>query len=171
MQTSRWLGLLTTVLIGAVPALILFGLATGAFTVDALIAGNPTLNIVTPPGAGAVTGYVLIEALLMAVGIYVLWQVRALFGAYAAGDILTLESAQTLQRAGGGLLALAGCNIVATAVQGVLLTWANPPGQRQLAVGISNTEIWFLLTGGLLMVVGWALVEAARQADENRGFV
>jgi len=48
---------------------------------------------------------------------------------------------------------------------------ANPVGQRQLSVGVSHTEIWFVLTGGLLMVVGWALVEAARQADENRAFV
>ena len=44
---------------------------------------------------------------------------------------------------------------------------------RELAdrVGISHSDIGFLLLAGLLTVIGWAMSDAARAADENRAFV
>ena len=40
-----------------------------------------------------------------------------------------------------------------------------------ISVGIGHAEIGFLLVAGLLTVIGWAMTEAARQAEENRAFV
>ena len=51
------------------------------------------------------------------------------------------------------------------------LTLGNPPGQRQLWVGLTSQHYLSLLFGLVLLAVSTVLVEAARVADENAEFV
>jgi hypothetical protein len=51
------------------------------------------------------------------------------------------------------------------------LTWANPPGQRMLWLGLSSQHYVALLIGLVLLAVSTVLLEAARVADENAEFV
>jgi len=53
----------------------------------------------------------------------------------------------------------------------LLLTAANPPGERQLSIAFSSTELSLVLAGGLLLLIGQALGAGASAADENRAFV
>ncbi|WP_179378065.1 DUF2975 domain-containing protein [Jannaschia marina] len=160
----------TAIMAGA-PLLLIWLILSGAFTAHAIADAHPNLRVETVMGVGQIVGYILLEVLLLTVALYVLWQLRGLFGRYAAGEILTAESAAHLLRAGAGTLLLAAGSVVVGTIQTLLLTWGNAPGERSLAVSVSNAELGFVISGGLLLVVGWALVEAARQAEENRGFV
>ena len=126
--------------------------------------------------AQGVTAWQLWLALALSGGLLLvlLWtldQMRRLFGVFARGEVLSLAAATRILSIGRGLVALAGLTILVGAAQSALLSMAAPPGQRLLAIGISQSEVGFLLAGGLMTLIGWAMAEAAAVAEENRGFV
>ena len=96
---------------------------------------------------------------------------RRLFQHYKDGKVLTRDAAHLIGKTGTAMLLLAGLKIFAHPIQTLLLTWQSPPGSRQIAISIGQAEIGFILIAGLLTVIGWAMTEAARVAEENRGFV
>ena len=112
-----------------------------------------------------------LSGLLLAALLWTLDQMRRLFDGFRAGEVLTPAAAARISAIGRGLALLAVLTVVVGAAQSVLLSLAAPPGQRQLAIGISQSEIGFLLAGGLMTLIGWAMGEAAALAEENRGFV
>lgn len=171
MRIAALLHLLTTACLFGLPLILVAGIATGQFGANAIVAAQGGLPPGTSPGSAAIVLFLLIEAALLAVFGYVLWQVRALFGQYATGDILTADSAHHITRAAVGLLILALSGMVAQAAQALALTWGNAPGSRQLSIALSDDEICAALAGGLLWVIGWAMGEAARMAAENREFI
>lgn len=116
--------------------------------------------------AGMAVGFLPVLALL-----WVLDSLRALFARYRDGDVLTVQSARLILQAGKGLIWLAALKIAVQPVTSVLLSWQAPPGQREMSVQIGQAEIGFLLVAGLLTLIGWAMTEAARQADENKAFI
>lgn len=98
-------------------------------------------------------------------------EMRQLFGAYAEGQVLTESSARLIQRIGQGFVALAVVPFFVKPVQSVLLTLANPSGERSFAIGIESDMIFFALSGGLIVVIGWAMREASDVAAENKSFI
>ncbi|WP_341368235.1 hypothetical protein [Yoonia sp. BS5-3] len=98
-------------------------------------------------------------------------EMRILFEAYQRGEVLTDRSAKLIQRIGQGFLALAIIPFVLRPIQSVLLTWNNPPGGRSLAIGLDSDMLFFALSGGLIIVIGWAMREASVVASENKAFV
>ena len=40
-----------------------------------------------------------------------------------------------------------------------------------LTIGIDGATAGFILAGGLLVAIGWVMGEAARVAEDNRGFI
>ncbi len=96
---------------------------------------------------------------------------RRLFARYKIGDILTEPSARLIRQTGKALFLLAVLKFAVQPIQSLLLTWQSPPGSRAISLTVSQAEIGFLLAAGLLTVIGWAMTEAARAADENRSFV
>ena len=103
--------------------------------------------------------------------LHVLMSMRRLFGHYSSGEVLSPLAAEALQSIGRGLLLLALLPLAIRPVQSVLLSWEAGPGQRMLAFRIHDEDIWLLLAAGLVTLVGWAMAEAARVAEDNRGFV
>jgi hypothetical protein len=63
------------------------------------------------------------------------------------------------------------CHTLSGTLGVLLLTWGNPPGQRQLLIGISWDEYLSALLAGLLIAVAWAMPEAGRIEQDNAGFV
>ncbi len=116
--------------------------------------------------AGVAIGLVPALALMWALD-----TLRRLFARYKAGDVLTEPSARLSRQTGKALLLLAVLKIAVQPLQSALLTWQSPPGSRAIAISVGQAEIGFLLAAGLLTVIGWAMTEAARAADENRSFV
>ena len=142
----------------------------------ALIAVSMGVRFQTMPEGAAPEGIFLwlgvLAGFLPALALFwALETLRRLFQRYMHGDVLTEGSAVLIRQTGKALLALAALKIMVMPLQTLLFTWQSPPGQRMISVGIGHAEIGFLLVAGLLTVIGWAMTEAARQAEENRAFV
>lgn len=103
--------------------------------------------------------------------IWSLWQLFALFGCYARGEVFSLPAVRHLQGMARGLLSLALLNPLCQTGAVLALTWANPPGQRQLFLGWSTQDFLALLSGLVLLAVARVMHEAARMARENAEFV
>jgi hypothetical protein len=103
--------------------------------------------------------------------LFALWQMWALFGCFAQGELLALQPARHLRRLGLALSALAGVQPLSRTLGVLALTWGNPPGQRQLWVGLSSDHYLALLFGLVLLALAQVLTEAARVAEENQAFI
>lgn len=124
-----------------------------------------------PPARITIVAAALIGAIPTLAILYVLGQMFGLFGLYAAGETLTPLCARHISRIGSGLLVSALLEIVTRPAQIVLLSLANPPGERVLAVSLQGADLGLVLAGGLLVTIGWAMGDAVRAAEENRSFV
>ncbi len=69
------------------------------------------------------------------------------------------------------LTALGLATPLARTLQGLALTFDNPPGQRQLAISIDPGTFGALAAGAALVAFGLVLREAVRLSDENQSFV
>lgn len=173
-QVSKWAAVLRGVTIGAMvvlPITITGGLLTTPLVPETL---NSALGdvAVSPNATRAQLISVIVLNLISPVILFLtLNEMRKLFGAYVQGQVLTQASARLIQRVGQGFLALAIVPFLIKPVQSVLLTLANPPGERSLAVGLDSDMIFFAISGGLIMVIGWAMREASDIATENKSFV
>jgi hypothetical protein len=105
------------------------------------------------------------------VSLFALWQMWALFGCFAEGELLARRPAKHLRRLGLGLSSLAAAQPLGHTLAILALTWGNPPGQRQLWFGLSSDHYLALLFGLVLLALAQVLHEAARVADENAEFV
>lgn len=105
------------------------------------------------------------------VWLWTLDQMRRLFACYKVGAVLTDQSARFIQRIGLGFMAVALVQIVMIPVQSLILTFANPAGERSISVGLNSDMLGFLIAAGLMTVIGWAMGEAAAAAQENQAFV
>ena len=97
-----------------------------------------------------------------------LWR---LFTLYANGIILNEKAATTLKSIGRAVLMMAGAALVAPTIAVLLLTFDNPPGQRQFVIDYSTSVFALALCGGLILTIGWAMVEAARVDADNKAIV
>jgi hypothetical protein len=170
-RLSKWLYLAATVMLFALPLTVLWGLFS-AWSDPAQLAARfahlPAVTVFTPTKAiltAAIGAAMLPPALLL------LAEMRGLFRGYAKGEILTAQSADHIRRIGQFLVALAGLGVIIPTLQGIALTADNPAGHRVLAIALTSDSIGFALAGGLLIVIGWAMAEAARAAEENASFI
>jgi len=122
----------------------------------------------SPLHRAAVAALGAIPALAM---IYVLREMARLFGRYAAGETLTQPCAGHILRIGAGLLAAVALEVISRPLQILAASLANPPGDRVLAISLEGADMGQVLAGGLMVVIGWTMREAAKVAEENRGFV
>lgn len=155
-------GLLATMLIGA---------WVSFHNPEVLVLARGDVPILGDLSLWAWLGSVVVAAAVMTVAIYVLLQVHQLFDIYRAGDLLSAAAATRISRIGKGTLLLAIASVLAHPVLTVLLTSANPVGQRAVSLALSSNDASLLLLAGLLTVIGRALREAAAVAAENKAFV
>lgn len=107
----------------------------------------------------------------MAVLFFLLHQSYALFDAFRLGNVFTADAPIRLRRIGMCIVVLALLRPLTSAMLGLILTWANPPGQRILAIGISIDDYMIAALGGLVLAIGHVMTEAARIADDNSRIV
>lgn len=107
----------------------------------------------------------------MGVLLYLLRQAYVLFDAFRVGNVFTPEAPVRLRRIGCSILVLALLRPLTSMMLGLILTAANPPGQRILALSISIDDYMIAALGGLVLAIGHVMTEAARIADDNRGIV
>lgn len=112
-----------------------------------------------------------VGAVVLAALLWVLWQMRALLDCYRRGEVLTDRAAMHILRVGQGLGLLAGLRLLSSTALVLIVTHDNPPGQRMLSIAISSDTVGLALASGLLILIGWAMRQAAEVAQENASFV
>ena len=170
-RLSRLLGWVTSFLIYALPVTLILAAVPGVLPtgmLDAALPKVPPVTQVTPFKTALClsAGWLALLPLIWA-----LVEMKGLFARYAQGDILSPECARHILRTGQALVAVALMGIATRALQGLALTYDNPPGQKMLAIGIDGATAGFILAGGPLVAIGWVMGEAARVAEDNRGFL
>ncbi|MGV6848762.1 MAG: DUF2975 domain-containing protein [Marinibacterium sp.] len=133
---------------------------------------------ILPPGVSAAQpataqrlGLLAVSLLPAAALLWALVTIWRLFGRYRQGVIFGVECSRYIRRTGQALLMFAVLRLIAYPAQVVLLTAGNAPGERSLAVSISHADLGLVLGGGLLLVIGWVMGQAAQLAEDNAGFV
>ncbi len=136
-----------------------------------IAAAYPDLTIAAGITASKRTVLLLMLSLPLAVTLYGLWNVRLLFGAYARGEVFSTVPAAYIRNVGSAMLVNVVLSVLVHSIGSVVLTIDNPAGSRQLTVSLSSNTYLLLMMGGLLVVIGWVMREAARISDENSRFV
>lgn len=123
---------------------------------------------ITPRGQ-AVAAIVL--AIPVGVMIYGLFAARRMFGEFAGGEIFSERAARHLQTFAATVLAQAPLGPLTAAGFSAALSLGNPPDQRSFTIAFSVDDYFALVVGGVLFAAATVMREAARIAEENRGFV
>uniref|UniRef100_UPI003BAAD4C8 hypothetical protein n=1 Tax=Stappia sp. TaxID=1870903 RepID=UPI003BAAD4C8 len=171
VRLSRIMAGVILVMIAGLPVLLVLVAVFGSGGVDGLL-----LEALNAPATGSLdassrAALLLLAAVPLGLTLCGLEILRRLFLAFAQGDILVPASGLRLKRIGIVVACLAPVTILTRAAASVAATWSNPPGMRELAVGFGSSDLLAIIAGMLLVILGWALEEAARVADENRQFV
>ena len=170
-RISRWMVFACWALLIGLP-LALVGY--WALADEAVLAGHANLSVqaIRTPislwqriAAGAVMAVPL--ALLLA-GV---WQARRCFHMFAQGQLFTLQATALLGRFAGWVAWAALASMLASTATSVLLTLHNPPGQRQLSIGISSDHVFTLFFAGLVWLMAAVIAQGQSLAEENQGFV
>ena len=103
--------------------------------------------------------------------VWTLLELRRLFLFYARGEVFTAVALRALNRVAMLLFWQVAVAFVAEAPTSVLLTWANPPGHRELSLDLSSHDVAMLFVAGVAFVIARVMAEARRMADENESFV
>lgn len=171
LSWSQWMRAFATVSLCALPFAVGWGLYTGVTDPITTAQRFPDLPEVTEFTATKAFLAGLIGAAVLIPALFTLWQMRELFGRYMNGEVLTARCAGHISRIGIGFVVISAMNLLIPTIQALILTINNPEGARVLMVQFSSNGIGFLLAGGLLVAIGWAMTEAAHAAEENAGFV
>jgi len=170
-RLSTVLFLTSSALIGLFPVVFIYGLYLGwtdPAWLSGMFAGVPVDQGYTPLKSMLV---VLAGALALPPMLMAFWHMRSLFDRYRAAEILTDACARHILRVGQALVAVAIVGVLVPTLQILILTAGNAEGTRQLSIGIDGSTVGFLLAGGLLVVIGWVMREAAVIAEDAKGFV
>jgi hypothetical protein len=135
------------------------------------LAGAPIPNEgVLLPAAVKATLF-LLSAPSALIGLFMLWQAWQLFGAYGRGQVFGEPASTPVRRLAWALVLAAVLRPLSNTLSVLLLTWHNPPGQRQLVFSISWEDYLCVMFGGLLIAMAWAMTEASRIEQDNAGFI
>jgi Protein of unknown function (DUF2975) len=170
-RLSDWLFWISTALAWVLPLTVIAAILRGWFDPAALMARFPGLpsGTVTTPFQGTLVAAVAVVAVYPLVA--ALLAMRSLFARYRTGEILTDACAGDILRVGRALFLVAAVTVVVPMLQLLILSWNAGPGEWVLSIGLDQGTLGFLVSGGLLVVIGWVMREAARASEENRGFV
>lgn len=161
-QALAILFLLINVLLWAVPE-------WAEYVARSLSALSPSTPVVLTAGAKLAAGG--LSTLHLAVLTYALFAIAGIFRMFAAGDWLSPEISARLHRFGLALLLFGASTPLVRTLLTLIITFQNPPGQRMLAVGLSGNDFVIALIGVLMVMLGYALKEAAAIAEDNRQIV
>ena len=158
-------------------ALVLLPAATGAALIlnggpGALLGANLSPVPISPSLPESRAWFALGVGFFAAIALYVaLWQARRLFALGRDGRSLTPAAALAIHRIGIALLAAAALAVLARPIQSLILTSANAPGERALAISLSSADLGLLLAGGLMMMIGAVLKSAVAIAEDQARIV
>ncbi|NNE83230.1 MAG: DUF2975 domain-containing protein [Alphaproteobacteria bacterium] len=108
----------------------------------------------------------LVSLLPVSVAVYGLVTLKALFRLYEGGIIFSADNVKYFRRLGYSFIAWVVANTVFTPLISVVVTFANPPGQRVLSAQFGVLDIATLLIGGVVLLISWVMNEGRKLEDE-----
>jgi Protein of unknown function (DUF2975) len=168
---SGWLYRASTLLACGLPLVVLGAILGGWFDAAGLASRFPALPATLSVSQMQATAVALIAVVAVFPMVAACLAMRRLFGRYRSGEILTDHCAAEILRVGQALFAVAAMTVLVPTAQLLVLSWNAAPGGRILSIGIDGSTVGFLLSGAMLIVIGWVMREAAQAAEDNRGFV
>jgi hypothetical protein len=113
----------------------------------------------------------VVGAVPLVLFIVALWSARQFFNCYVSGELFPARASANLTRIGKLFLALAILGPVIRTLAVLVITWTNPPGQKQLVLSFSTSDGLLIILSGLLLMVGHILAEANRLSEDNRQII
>lgn len=170
-RLARWLAFATQALI----SICLLANLIGWFIPEAaeIIARNITSIIKEPisltPRA-LVLGWLIstFQLTVLAVGF---WAMAAVFRLFAQGDYLHPDIGRYVQRFGKSLVLFGLLSPLMRTLLALVITLDNPEGQQMLLISFVTNDFVVVLVGMLLIMLGYALKQAAVIAEDNRQIV
>ncbi|MCC6735903.1 MAG: hypothetical protein IT534_07210 [Bauldia sp.] len=122
---------------------------------------------------GAVAHALIVALGLPAMGLILwsLWNAFWLFRAYQSGDVVSVEIGRRIRAMGIALLAFPVVTTLTGMLSSIVVSWGAAEGSGRIVVSVSSESVIMAITGAMLILVGWSMVEATRIAEENRQFV
>jgi hypothetical protein len=161
-----------TIALAAIAAIILYGayLVYDQAELRAVISVNTPGLVSTPPGWAVAVAAALL-GLLALIFIAGMWEVRKLFRLLATGSLADPAFGHILRRL--GWLAVSGgvASILIRTVNALLMSVANPPGQKILLIEISSGQIASLIMGLLFFMFTHVFAEVARIDEDNKSII
>ena len=150
----------------------LYLLALDGSAFDAEIAGNflGTDKTITLTLGQRMLG-VLFMSLSNIVGIVGLFQARQLFAGYQKGQIFTARAASRFQLIGWVLVILVPASKIEETLGSFYFNKILEPSKSKVVFSFLDVDIYALVFGLLLVVVGYVMHTAVTISDENKGFV
>ena len=168
---SRWLALLCLLLIVMLPATLV--IYWGLEPLEGLAEqGNLGSGAIKAPieiwqrAVGAALGLLPVGMLIAG-----LLQARRCFLLFAAGRVFVSEATHCLRRFAGWVAASVAAAMLASTGLSVLLTINNPPGMRQLVIGVGSNEVFTLSFAAMVWLMAAVIAHGQTLADENASFV
>ena len=100
-----------------------------------------------------------------------LWQARACFRLFEAGEVFTAATVRCLRRFAGWVSVSVAASMVAATATSVVLTFHNPPGARHLAISFGTDQVFTLFFAGMVWVMATVIGQGRALAEENAAFV
>ncbi len=170
-RISKWMGWVTLALVALLVAADVI-LWTDRSILDRVIAEE-----ILPAGATySLTPNVLVAGFILAhipflIALWGLWNMWRLFRAYREGAVFSVETGRRLRNVGLVLGLQPFLQIALSGIGSILLTMNNANGERHFAITLQDNDLLIGIAGGLLVVVGWVMAEAARIADDHRQII
>ncbi|WP_050930663.1 hypothetical protein [Aestuariivita boseongensis] len=158
--------LISILVISALVFLIMPDLAR-SFLLGSLPAGAPETAVTGP----ILYGVQAAAWVVLGVNLFVLWHIYCLSSLYAMRETLSDRCGHHVRRIGLGLILFPVVTTAYGALSSVLLSWHNPPGERELVLAINVQGLGFAIGGALLLLIGTTIRHATAIAEENRSFV
>lgn len=100
-----------------------------------------------------------------------LWQARKCFRLFAAGQLFTSETVGCLRGFAAWVAASVAAGMVANTAISVLITVLNPPGMRQLVIGVGSEQVFALLFAGMVWLMAAVMSQGQLLAEENATYI
>lgn len=170
-RLTRALHLCVTALLVVLPFVALFVAYVALTEPETVRAELPHAHLLAPPGFMATFWALAVMVPAFLAGLFALNEMRQLFARYQRGEALSDDCAHHIRRIGVALLVGTFAAIFGQMLATLILSYANPPGQRVVALVISGWQIGVVLLSGFVTLIGHVMGEAARIAAENKAFV
>ena len=109
----------------------------------------------------------LVSLLPLGVVVFGLLTLRRLFLLYEGGIIFSGANVHCFRRLGYAFIAWAVANLLYTPLLSVILTAANPPGEKALVLQFGSPHLATLITGGVVLLIAWVMDEGRKLEDEQ----